>query len=193
MGSAETMQAALDGYERRLSARGVPVDRMLLPGLTDTEIDRVTADLPFRLSDEARTFYRWHNGSREEPNGPGDETYVPGATYLSPLDWVVRDYAEWRHYEPGRFREMWIPLNSRDGRTIIVDCGVRPDEPSPIYFADSKDSAPWGQVCSPSFANVIDVWNHVLDEDYWTYDRVKGEWTERYRSIPLELRHRHIV
>lgn len=192
MGSTETMQVALDGYEGRLRARGVPVDRILLPGLPNSEIDSLTAGLPFQLSDEMRTFYQWRNGSTEERS----YCYLPGVRYLSTLVWAVSDYDEWRfsfstdRYE---FRETWFPLNSRDGRTLAADCGVAAGEPSPLYYANIKGSEAWDEVCSQSFAEMVYVWNRMLDEDYWTYDTETGEWTERFASIPVDLRLRHLV
>ncbi|HEY6556225.1 MAG TPA: hypothetical protein VI072_03090 [Polyangiaceae bacterium] len=55
---------ALDACVAHLARLGCPVVNLLQPGLTDAELAQNETQLPFLLTEEVRTLYRWRNGTR---------------------------------------------------------------------------------------------------------------------------------
>jgi hypothetical protein len=188
------LEAALEGLERRFLEQGAPVGRQLGAGLSDGEIDVFTANLPFQLSDELRCFYHWHDGVQPLRRDDAEWPSFPsgGGGILAPLHLAVEDYQQWMagpnffEYQP-----MWFPINSLDGRSLVVDCGVSPGDASPIHYVDN--SVEWQENCAPSLLAVIELWNRMLDDGYWVYDQETGDWKDHYAEIPLELRLTNLV
>jgi hypothetical protein len=54
--------AGLAEYVERLRSLGVPVDALNEPGLSDAEMDEMTAVIGLVLPGEARVLWRWHDG-----------------------------------------------------------------------------------------------------------------------------------
>ena len=155
-------------------------------------MDAATAGLPLRLSDELRCFYRWHDGVLEldDPEWGG----LPSVGILQPLRRCVEDHADWLANWPGEsmadelddvYEPTWLPINS-ESCALVVECGVRPGQASPIHFVDYHSE--WTLNCAPSLLYAVRLWNRMIDEEYWVYDSEKGEWDDHYADIPLELR-----
>ncbi len=47
-------------------AKGLPIEAAFQPGVSRSNIDRLTVHLPFRLPDELYTVYQWRNGIADE-------------------------------------------------------------------------------------------------------------------------------
>ncbi len=75
----------LEQLESTLRARAPDVAASLRPGLPDEAIATLEAEGGFQLTDDLRSFYRWHDGMAEE----GTRELVPGHRFLS-LEEVVR-------------------------------------------------------------------------------------------------------
>jgi hypothetical protein len=71
----------IDRLVDALRQQGAPVVDLLAPGLSDRQMDELTAPLDIRLPDEARTWWGHYNGA---PVRPGDESLDAG---LSPSWW----------------------------------------------------------------------------------------------------------
>jgi hypothetical protein len=135
------LEQALAGLERRFLAQRAPVGRQLRAGLSDAEIDVFAAGLPFRMSDELRCFYRWHDGveplQRIDPDWPAFPS--GGGQILASLHLAAEDYRDWvagpNFFE---FQPAWLPINSLDGRSLVVDCGVEAGEASPVHYVDNS-------------------------------------------------------
>ncbi len=59
---SQTTEQLLGALQAVLERNAPIVARSLLPGLSDAEISELEAKGGFRLSNELRAFYRWHNG-----------------------------------------------------------------------------------------------------------------------------------
>jgi len=59
---SETIEVLLARLQATLETNAPMVARALQPGLSDAQISKLEAEGEFRLSDDLRAFYRWHNG-----------------------------------------------------------------------------------------------------------------------------------
>jgi len=153
--------------------------------------------LGFCLSDELRCFYKWHDGVFD---GSGPEwPYFPGGRILSPLAQAVEERADWLANWPGEsmadeldnvYEPTWLPINS-GGYALVVECGVRPGQASPIHFVDYHSE--WELNCAPSLLYVVRLWNRMIDDGYWAYDPEGAEWDRHSGDIPSDLRRRGLV
>jgi len=75
-----------------LETNAPSVLQVLQPGLSDAQISALQTEGGFRLSDDLRAFYRWHNGMATDCT----LRLLPGQRFL-PLDEVVRERALMRH------------------------------------------------------------------------------------------------
>ncbi len=65
----ELLLAALAELEQVWEQRDIPIRHHLQPGLTDVEIEQIMAPTGLTLPEEARAWWRWHNGV---PDGTPD-------------------------------------------------------------------------------------------------------------------------
>lgn len=80
-------EVLLEVFESSLRAVGAPIVKHREPGLDDAAIDELIVPLDLQLPDEARVWWRWHNGT--VPDTPGRERCImPGRDLLSPPDRV---------------------------------------------------------------------------------------------------------
>jgi cell wall assembly regulator SMI1 len=65
--------------------RDAPILSHLRDGLTDVEMDAMTAPIGLRLPDELRIWWSWHDGVDPQPLGPGgpEGDVGVGLSYLS--------------------------------------------------------------------------------------------------------------
>jgi hypothetical protein len=182
------LTAALRGLEDRFRAQNAPVAHLLRPGLSDNQIDALTAELPFRFSDELRCLYRWHDGADETDDDTGEHAFVPGMDVIAPLAQAVQEYHRWIEapsipQEP--YSPTWFPINL--GRTIIVvESGVAAGTAGALHSLDTHSE--WLYDRAPSLLHAVRLWNKMLDDGYWIYDEFEHDWEDHYLDIPEELR-----
>lgn len=54
----------LGDFEAQLRARRIGIVEAWAPGLTDAQIDKIIGPADLQLPEEARVWWRWHNGTR---------------------------------------------------------------------------------------------------------------------------------
>jgi cell wall assembly regulator SMI1 len=106
---SETTEQLLVHLQTILATNAPIVARSLQPGLSDAQISELETQGGFRLSDDLRTLYRWHNGL------PANSTVglLPGQRFL-PLDEAVAERALMRQQSGAAFsifaghRKSWL-------------------------------------------------------------------------------------
>lgn len=174
----------LEELEQRWRDRGLPILDQLRPGLTDDEIDDLMAPLGLELPEEARVWWRWHDGA-DLTGTSGEWAFSPaGSVVFTPLARQVEHYREMPSRSSalagraGRdedfwWRPSWFALTQ--GRPeVVCDCAA-PGPASPIY---AYDVSMWEGLHTPradSFGQVVTWWIRAYDDGIWRYDH--GKWT----------------
>jgi hypothetical protein len=187
----------LDALEARWRAHGLPLLDRLRPGLTDDEMDTLTAPLGLRLPLEARRWWGWHDGvssadvynAREREVGVGMQFLPLGEAvelYRSLRTVILEDHLAGA-FEPdpeGWWARAWFPVTERSG-PIVCDCSVPEGEVTPIRILD------WGalikQVKIPrarSLGEVVGWWIEAFDVGAWGYTK---QWVYEPELLREEL------
>lgn len=190
--------ALLDELEQRWRDHKLPIIDRLRPGLTDDQIDELTAPLGLRLPEEARTWWRWHNGV-DLTGTSRDWGFDPGLMVFAPLDRQVEHYGKLRSRsrsaaladpEAGHDEDYWWPPTwfalTKGKRSVVCDCAA-PGATSPIY---AYDVGVWEELHTPradSFGQVVAWWIRAYDDGIWRYDH--GKWSravERHAALSAQ-------
>lgn len=122
----------LEELEQRWRANGARIVDHLRPGLSDAEIDRIAADLPFSLPEEVRRWYRWHNGSPAYEMAPARACTSLEEDVEFSRGFQGDDEALHRRALIISTDKPYIVLDCRDGASQPVSVwNVWPDEPDP--------------------------------------------------------------
>jgi cell wall assembly regulator SMI1 len=190
------LQRALAGFEARIVAQDALAARLLRPGLADDQIDALTAHLPFAVPVEIRTWFGWHDGVNTPPDGharlPCGELY-PVSMALSERESLLAQPIPDALREFRNFRPTWLPIRGGGGPYIVVESDVRPEDVSPVRTVDFWTEYVWEDVRAPSIANMVELWNQLIDDGYWRYSPTLGDWEDRFAEMPPELRHSQLV
>jgi cell wall assembly regulator SMI1 len=105
--SSGGLEGLLHRLETELARLGVDLARHAAPGASDAQLNEADRMLGFRLPDDVRTLYRWHNGGvdRVAENAKSPTLAVSPAWYLISLDQAVKDYLFGRRLEEDMYRE----------------------------------------------------------------------------------------
>lgn len=181
----------LETLEARLREVDAPVIGRLQPGLSDADIDALTAPLGLELPVEARRFWSWHNGTVE--GRPVDRLLGPLDLLFLTLEETVeicrsrRKIAE--DVVPDRpedeWRPAWFPL-ARHGN-LAFDCGVPPGSPSPVWNTDPWVNDDIGTQVAASIGEVVGWWLEALDQGAWEYDARSEQWRRHFDVLPERL------
>jgi len=122
---------ALERILSSLTQLGRPVASLFQPGLQDAEIDRLSAGLPFELSEELRAFYRWRNGTRIAVDHLLEDLWVFPGFYLPSLEESIELYRE-QENQP-EWQEGSFPLFADSaGDFYVVSCEADPIDAGPV-------------------------------------------------------------
>ena len=151
----------MGAFESSLRAVGAPIVERWAPGLDDAAIDELVVPLHLQLPDEARVWWRWHNGTM--PDTPGRERCImPGRDLLSlqaalhgaPDNWAV-------------FPELWgidkqlLQLVSEQPR-IWIDASGAGHRPTAIYTQNDGTEPP--KLALTSMGALIKIWTQLIDD-----------------------------
>ncbi|WP_445152677.1 SMI1/KNR4 family protein [Baekduia sp. Peel2402] len=175
----------LAALEQRWREQGAQTPDHMEPGLTDEQIDEITAPLGFPLPDELRTLYRWHNGSgRYEMAWLRALWALDTAVPTSLKDAVSSD--DWR---PG-----WMQILS-ERPAVLVDCLANGQHgPAPVWNHHVEIEAPTRPVFA-SVGDMVSFWIELIDDDlmYWDGrlwqirdDRISDEAMQRLSGVPQD-------
>ena len=182
--------ALLAALETHWSKQSAPIAGALAPGLSDEQISATTAPLDLDLPEEARRWWRWHNGVVPEAEGSQAVLLGPGLQYLS-LERACALCASQREFsreenesrgvppdDPDTFwPSAWFPITGH----LASDCSTGESEMTPIRVAIASDG-PYG-VCAPSFGTLVAAWIRALEHEGWLFDRSLGLWDRRYEHL----------
>lgn len=192
--SAELLQDLEDHWRRQQA----PLAERLQPGLTDAEIDELTAPLGIVLATEVRIWWGWHNGASPSDSLRVDREFGPGFVFL-PLGEAIALYRQmrqifrdiWEADDPQMvnywWRPTWFPITERRG-AVRCDCAVPPGAPTPIYWAYSHDHDAEG-LTNPkvaSFGTMVTWWLEALETGAWYYNASANRWEHQPELLPPE-------
>lgn len=173
-------ETLLQRFEDTLRATRTSVVDHLQPGLTDREIDRLTAAVDVRLPTEARAWWRWRNGV-----APDARMSLVGDFRWLPLQMAIRDYGERREESVTLANQPWavgpardpefvwparfFPVIAASDGAIACDCSVSDGEPAPMRLV-SWEGGPATAAATRSFAEMIEWWIEAVTSGGWAYD-----------------------
>ena len=195
MGSSPRLldDALLREFESRLREAGAPVTRALRPGLSDDEMDALTARLDISLPGEARRWWGWHDGATAQPGfeppplGPHPSfSFFPLARAVeitTSIRTVLRQAWESMGYEAfgPHWQPAWLLLTDPE-RPIVLDCGGGADDPVPVRTFAFQEPEAGTRI--RSLGELVRIWVFAFDSGAWRYERDNDEWA--YDDTNLE-------
>jgi hypothetical protein len=173
--------SGLERFEAALTSVGVPITRCWAPGLTDAEIDALAASVNLTLPEEARRWWRWHNGVVEGTR-PQDTQLVPGRPLLD-LAMVLEDFGAGRDVTQDVHRRSALLQPLPDQPWLFFDCDVSHDAPVPILVGGPGADIRPGL---DSIGELVATWTALIETGAFAGDHTGWTWdTER---IPPEIR-----
>jgi hypothetical protein len=167
-------QALLDMLYERWAERKLPILNHLRPGLIDAQIDELTAPLGITMPEEARVWWRWHDGAELNPNRNFKGDFGPNHYYM-PLGQCVqmcargRDGLAFDRENPDTWYWVsgWFPFTTV-GTLTLIDTGVSRDDPVPVraYFPQDGEPYPIGL---PSIGMLIEAYIDAMDRGVWIW------------------------
>jgi hypothetical protein len=180
----------LDRLERALvDQRALVVDHFR-PGLTDAQMDQLGASAGLVLPVEARRWYGWHDGAEGAHQALnrsiGGWRPLPLAVALAHGEQTRRILRRTLETAPPEHRwdldwqwaAHWLPFAiPGHGAALGLECGVRVDEPSPVYYvewANPVEGPPSPD--APSLGALIDRWLQAMESGSWRFDTATQSW-----------------
>jgi hypothetical protein len=173
----------LDEFEARLRALGAGIVDGWAPGLTDDQIDALVRPIGIDLPEEARVWWRWHNGVQP---GSNCETWdiMPDRS-LSTLEESLDLYVERRDWaRDAGFPEILLSPDSAFP-IILFQCAGERHAPVPVYvLEDWAAEAP--RLALPSIGELVRTWISYIDLGLATTD-ADGSWRRDRHRYPQEI------
>jgi cell wall assembly regulator SMI1 len=174
----------LEQLADRWRKRKAPILDHLLPGLTTARMDAITEPLGFQLSDEARTWWGWHDGTNPDLRASPERDLGVGALMaFTTLSGSFETYRQLRRtgtevWGPATDRlwpPTWIPISAQmHGDVVVCDCGVGKGELSRIYVVAWDD--PSREPAAASFGDMVCDWIEAIDSGRWYYEPTRRQW-----------------
>ena len=149
-GTTEELLATLDAV---LRDKAPAVAAALQPGLNDGEIDALEAKGGFKLTDELRALYRWHNGMTATlPGGwpaeftpihrfmPLDETVAERQAYLQQLKTLPAPQRALESAVAGHRHDWLMVFGDPAGDGYLYDPGRR-QQPGHFFYCFAEDNS----------------------------------------------------
>jgi cell wall assembly regulator SMI1 len=176
---SEELLEELAGRWRRMDA---PVARQLQPGLSGPELDATVGPLGLCVPPEARTWWGWHDGARQEA------LILDGGKSFASLEVCVQDAvmmrqiavevaAPYRMSAEERFEMArgvwnpdWLPLCRDSFGCQLVICAAAEDaarDMSQVYYRDWDGAI---DLVAPAIGTLVRAWIAVLDTGLVTRD-----------------------
>jgi hypothetical protein len=122
--------ALLHRLEDCLASRGALMSDWWRPGLRDAEIDALLMPVGIDLPEEARIWWRWHDGVEVMPDG---RVHSLAGRQLLTLSQAVEVYEQFRGLNNELYGVDGLIQLFGEQPTIYADCSRRPQDPVPIY------------------------------------------------------------
>lgn len=168
----------LERLDAELRALGAPIVDAWAPGITDEEIDAVLLPLDIDLPEEARVWWRWHNGTREDAAMIDRHLW---RRFPMSLEATAELYASAREDTEYLWSiDKWL-CPAIEKPEIFFCCDRPRAEPVPIYT--QNDNADIPKEVLPSIGELVLAWLELLERGVWTLRR-DGIWTTHPEKIP---------
>lgn len=178
-----------EALEARWRDQGVEIVNLLRPGLSDEEMDRITAELEITLPDEARVWWGWHNGAGDTDGAWRKETTLGPGIAFDPLEVAVISCQTWREVhaeiDPSNWPSTWLPMSSLDDTAIIIDCASA-HEPVTVQWYIAEGGTDGGPDLL-SMGDLVETWIGAIDCGGWWYDRGSKRWESDWERLPPSL------
>jgi len=191
----------LGALAERWQARRVPTPDELRPGLSDAEMDALTAPLGASLPEEARVWWRWANGVPKD--GVQATRQTGGGMLFLPLEEAIEVYrrsqamaeemGEWpTSIELGLdvehwWNRDWFPITvTGSGGIVACDCGVERTAQTPIRMVEWGAKEDSDVPVVPSFGQMVTWWIEAYDDGVWDYDAAEARWIYRDELLTRE-------
>lgn len=174
----------LEQLESRWRAAGATTLQRMAPGISDDEIDRIAAPLGFRLPEEARRLYRWHDGSGVYP--------IIWLRGMSCLEQAVSDSVDFEGFDDN-WNSGWLHLMD-EKPYVLLDCSGEEHAPVPVWHYSYDDEFPTRPVFA-SIGEMVEFWVALIDDGhmYWNGETwwgdeasVPAEALQRLRGVPTD-------
>ena len=190
----------LDELERRWRERGAFIATALRPGLSDEEIDELTAPLEITLPAEARQWWGWHDGANASTVdgvagqfGPGDFLFLPLFRAVERCNEIrgVLSYAWTDGFGP-EWQHGWLPITYHSNPRVI-DCGGGFEDPVPARQFPFDDQGFGDRGVVGSMGELVKIWIRTTDSGGWYYNQGRGVWESDDAKLDPEGLRRHLV
>jgi cell wall assembly regulator SMI1 len=164
----------------------------LQPGLAEEQQDRMLAPLELRLPQEARLWWRWHDGVTLVRAPSIQRTIGPGFEYLPLAEAIVqyhrcRDAAREVASTPGQsppvnnpdhwWAPHWFPVTLTGyGGVVACDCSVDDALRTPIRMVWWAGRESYADPVTQSFGEMVSWWIDAMETGAWHFDTGHGEW-----------------
>ena len=172
--------AFLAEFDDRLREVGAPIVEAWAPGCTDEEIDAVLAPLGIDLPEEARRWWRWHNGTRDA--APMAHRNI-GARSLLRLEDAADEYSAGCREMRQLFGVDGLLPAVSDKPRIFFACSASGAGAVPVYVQGDID-APVPAL--PSIRTLLAAWMQLIETGAWALDG-GGAWELHLERVPAHL------
>lgn len=158
-----------------------PIVEVWAPGCTDEEIDARFAPLGIDLPEEARAWWRWHNGTSDD--APMQHRSIGGRTVFS-LDVAAAAYRDERDDVRQVFGLEGLVPPVGDKPSVFFGCAGPRAEPVPIYVQNDIAEP---RVVLPSIRSLLEAWLDLIDAGAWQLGS-DGAWELDLYRVPHHFR-----
>jgi cell wall assembly regulator SMI1 len=133
-----------------LSAHQRAAARLLRPGLSPQELDRLQAELGWRLPTEAIELFRWQNGVADDSGVTLDDIHFFPGFHLLSFDEALQQMKV--HIAAGAWKSRWFPVFGNGGGDFkVLDCArMKGCDSAPVLGFWRGDPDPSEEYCSLS-------------------------------------------
>lgn len=170
-------QVLLDRFDASLNSLGAPIVGAWAPGLGDEEIDALLLPLGIDLPAEARVWWGWHNGTRED--APILTRYLGDRCPLG-LEDAADFYASDRGAQEQLFGFSGLLSPITDKPSIYFGCDDAHDGQVPIYVQNDVETP---TIVLPSIRDLVLAWLALIENGAWSI-RPDGVWELNQANIP---------
>jgi hypothetical protein len=177
---AERLRLALNRFERALADHEVPVVQGLLPGVDESEVRQMLAEVDIEPPDDLIDWFGWHNGYAPPRSGKPFWNIGPSQQAIG-LERAYDIYTELRHdideLAPDEDTEWFLVINFTHNGYILMYCGDKADRRGQVacWMAEFPD----GFYRPATLAEPV---------EWWMVDGVP-----RQRVLALRLAARHLL
>jgi hypothetical protein len=172
----------LERFEAALRATGAAIVSVWEPGLSDDEIGAIMSSVGIDLPDEARLWWRWHNGVAANSK-PSAQELVPGRPLLD-LGIVAEEFSASRAITRDVHGLDYLLQPVSDQPWLFFDCSGDRDAPVPILVGGHGQDV---KHALASIGELVKAWTELIEAGIFTTD-AEGHWEWDFERVPENIR-----